>query len=172
MFRLTAPRKIATGFALTLFLGALAASPSQAQDDSGWAFGLGVFDYQRTGTAALGMVEYRSEAFSIFGVRAFKAAGGIAATSDSAFYGYAGLRYDFELGGDWYLTPNFSVALYENGDGKDLGGPLQFRSGIELAYRFSNGRRLGLHFHHISNSRTYDLNPGEETLALVYSLGR
>ena len=68
------------------------------------------------------------------------------------------------------LTPNFAVGVYGNGDGKDLGYAVEFRSGVELAYRFDNYARLGLSFTHISNAGLDERNPGVESLVVMYSI--
>ena len=65
------------------------------------------------------------------------------------------------------MTPQFAVTLYEDGDGKDLGGPLEFRSGLEVAYDFARGPTVGLLFYHLSNGDFYDFNPGSNSLVLT-----
>ncbi|MCZ6727505.1 MAG: acyloxyacyl hydrolase, partial [Acidobacteria bacterium] len=72
------------------------------------------------------------------------------------------------------LAPNFAVSLYEQGDGKDLGHEIEFRSGLELACSHRGGSSLGLEFYHISNSSISDVNPGSNSLLVYYSwpLGR
>ncbi len=94
---------------------------------------------------------------------------GINSTDEGDVYGYGGVNWDIPLADSgFYLTPNFMVGLYHNGGGKDLGGALEFRSGIEGSYEFSNGSRLGATFNHISNASIYDKNPGAEALLVVY----
>lgn len=90
-------------------------------------------------------------------------------TDEGDVYGYGGVNWDIRLGDTpFILTPNFMVGAYHHGDGKDLGGALEFRSGIEASYEFTNGSRLGATFNHISNASIYDKNPGAEALLLVY----
>lgn len=85
-----------------------------------------------------------------------------------ALYGHAGFYSDFDLGSRFILSPSISVGAYHDGDGKDLGGVIEFRSAIELAHRFYNKSRLGLQFGHLSNAHIYDSNPGEEFLIVNY----
>jgi hypothetical protein len=66
-------------------------------------------------------------------------------------------------------TPGFAAGLFHRGGGQNLGGPVEFRSSIELAYRFGDGSRLGLNLSHLSNGGFYDRNPGTESLVLVWS---
>lgn len=147
--------------------------PSQAlaQGSEGWAFNLGVFDVIDSDKATEGGLEYRFRPFELWTLELTPMVG-FSATDEGNYWGYGGLRYDLELGSKWVMTPHFSISLYEQGDGKDLGGVVEFRSGLDIAYRFEGGSRLGLSFYHLSNARIYELNPGSESLVLVYSLGR
>jgi hypothetical protein len=95
---------------------------------------------------------------------------GLFATTDAAFYAYAGLYTDFYFGKRLVLSPSFSIGGFHEGEGKDLGGALEFRSALELAYRFDNASRLGVQIGHISNASIYDTNPGEEFIILNYSI--
>ena len=68
------------------------------------------------------------------------------------------------------VTPSFAPGLYERGDGKDLGHAIEFRSGLDLAYRRKNGARIGAEFHHLSNASLDENNPGAETFLFTYSI--
>ena len=92
------------------------------------------------------------------------------ASSDGAFYGFGGVLVDFYLGRRFVFTPSFAAGLYEDGDGKDLGHAVEFRSSVELAYRFNDRSRLGMSFYHLSNAGLSDNNPGTEVLSLNYSI--
>lgn len=89
-------------------------------------------------------------------------------TTDSALYGYGGFYYDINLSGSWVFSPNVVAGAFSQGSGKDLGHGIQFRSGLELNYRFASDRRLGIAFNHISNASLGDANPGAETLFVSY----
>jgi lipid A 3-O-deacylase len=95
---------------------------------------------------------------------------GFTATGEGGTYGYAGVGIDIFFGRRFVMTPNFAAGIYGNGDGKDLGYPVEFRSGVNFAYRFDDRSRLGLAFHHISNAGLDDRNPGVESLVLTYSI--
>ena len=144
----------------------LLAQPVRADDPAFLAFGGGYFDINDDKDATEFRIEYRGgKRFWIF-----KPMVGGMATSDAAIYGFVGVNVDLFFGRRFVLTPNFAAGLYHDGDGKDLGPSVEFRSGIELAYRFDNRSRLGVAFHHISNASLDDNNPGTEILAIVYSL--
>lgn len=94
---------------------------------------------------------------------------GVTATRDRDAYVYAGGGYDWQFKERWRLTPSFAVGAYHRGDGKDLGGALEFRSSLALAYAFENGE-LGLDVNHVSNAGYYDRNPGAESVMLTWSV--
>jgi hypothetical protein len=95
---------------------------------------------------------------------------GVGGNNDGGLYGFAGLQYDINLIGRFYLIPGFGVGLYREGGSKDLGGPIEFKSSIEGAYEFDNGWRAGVSLWHISNAHIYDHNPGTETIEATVSI--
>ena len=74
----------------------------------------------------------------------------------------AGSRFYTEL----HAMPGL---LIDNG-GIDLGGPIEFRSGIELGYEARNGWRYALSYDHRSNADIYRRNPGVETYMFRVSI--
>jgi len=96
------------------------------------------------------------------------AAGGMA-TSRGTLYVYSGFRFDLPVGSAWRVSPQTAVGFYHQGDGKDLGGAIEFRSGLELSRRIGARSRLGILFYHLSNAGIYERNPGTESLVLTYS---
>jgi hypothetical protein len=83
---------------------------------------------------------------------------------------YAGFSFDLPLGKRVILRPSFAPGYYNMGSGKDLGYSLEFRSGLEVGWRFSNGTRLGVEFNHISNGGLGDRNPGANSLLLMVTI--
>ena len=120
-------------------------------------------DYDRAAQFGL---EYRFNPID-FGIR--PTIGGYV-TSRGSVYGYGGLNWDVAVTKELYIIPNFMIGAYGKGDGRDLGGVLEFRSGLEIAYQFPNQHRLGLTYNHTSNASIYEHNPGVEVLALTYSI--
>ena len=131
------------------------------------AFGAGYYDvYQKKHEAAEIRLEYRaSEKIWIL-----KPLFGVMGTSDTAFFGYGGFLVDLFFGRRFVLTPSLGAGYYNDGDGRDLGYGLEFRSSIEFSYRFDNRARLGLAFYHLSNANLGDFNPGTEVLGVLYSI--
>ncbi len=111
--------------------------------------------------------EYRFAEWG-YGVRPILGAFG---DTKGAAYGYGGLNWDVALiPNQLYIVPNFAVGAYHEGAGKDLGGVLEFRSGIELDYQFQNQHQLGIALNHLSNASIYSHNPGEESIIVTYSV--
>lgn len=94
---------------------------------------------------------------------------GAMATVDEAIYGYAGFRLEIPLGERFVLAPQTAAGYYERGDGKELGGSVQFRSGLELAYRLSPAHSVGAVLYHLSNAGLERPNPGSESLILFWA---
>jgi len=94
---------------------------------------------------------------------------GLTATDESSVWVYAGARYDLTDRSAWTIAPGFAVSLYEQGDGKDLGQPLEFRSSIEVGRRVSEELRVGLIFYHLSNASMKEVNPGSNSLVLSFA---
>ena len=94
---------------------------------------------------------------------------GVMASGDAAIYGYGGIAFDWMLS-SLILTPSFAVGGYLDGDGKDLGHTIEFRSALEIAYQFPDRHRLGLMLYHLSNASLADNNTGTEVISLSYSI--
>jgi hypothetical protein len=93
---------------------------------------------------------------------------GAMVNDQGSFYVYGGLRCDFPLAKPWELSIQFASGLYRAGSGFDLGGVVEFRSGIELSYPLAPRGRVGLLLFHLSNAGLYTHNPGSESLVLTY----
>lgn len=128
---------------------------------------VGIFDVTDDNNSTQFGAEYRHRDV-FYGLRP---TAGLSIDTDGGVYGYGGLNWDIPLGASgFYLTPNFMAGLYHRGDSKRLGGPIEFRSGIEGSYQFNNGHRAGVAFNHISNANIYNRNPGAETLLFNYAI--
>ena len=92
---------------------------------------------------------------------------GFSASTDGEFWIGAGHAYTLNLFNErTFIQFHAMTGLYEDGSGADLGGALEFRSGIELGYQAPNGTRVGLGVDHRSNAGIYSRNPGLETVHL------
>jgi len=84
---------------------------------------------------------------------------GLMITADNAGYIYTGVQAKYKLG-FLNITPSFTPGLYHEGDGKDLGHLLEFKSEVQLSLDFSKSSKLGFSYNHISNASLGDKNPG------------
>ena len=161
-------RKQAIAAVLAIGVAALGASatPARAEEPDFISISAGAFDINDTETTAEFRAEYRSD-LRFWHLMPFV---GVMGTADSALYGYAGLGFELFFGPRLVLMPNAAFGAYADGDGKDLGSAIEFRTGLEVAYRFDDYSRLGLAFHHISNASIDENNPGTESLVLTYSI--
>lgn len=133
-------------------------------------FGIGVFDFKREKyRTAEFRIEYRPNVVWY----TFRPTFGAMLTAKGSHYIYAGFGFEWFIK-RFLFSPNFALGYYGKGGGKDLGFPIEFRSGIEAGFKFSNNARIGIHFYHMSNARKLfhwsNRNPGEESLVLFYSL--
>ena len=94
---------------------------------------------------------------------------GLETTSRGSFWGGAGLLLDIPIG-RFSLVPQAGVGAYGQGRGKNLGSPLEFRTGVELAYRFADSSRIGAEFTHMSNADVARHNPGTEAITVSYEI--
>ena len=169
MRKATLALSVSVALLLTILLPI--AMPARAADADNnvslLAFSAGMYDVlEQKDEAAEARIEYRAaQKFWLF-----KPFGGLMATSDGSAHAFAGLLVDIDLPSNFVLTPSFAPGLYHEGGGKDLGHVIEFRSQIELSYRFQNRSRLGLSINHLSNMGLSDANPGVESIAVTYAL--
>ena len=80
-------------------------------------------------------------------------------TEDNAAYVYTGVQAQYKIG-SLNFTPSFSPGLYHEGDGKDLGHVIEFKSELQFSLDLSGNSQLGFSYNHISNASLGDKNPG------------
>ena len=80
-------------------------------------------------------------------------------TENAALYAYTGVEWNFDLG-PVNFTPSFAPGLYGEGNGKDLGHILEFKSEVQASFNLSENSQLGMSYNHISNASLGDKNPG------------
>ena len=80
-------------------------------------------------------------------------------TADNAAYIYTGVQAQYKIGAINF-TPSFTPGLYHEGDGKDLGHLVEFKSELQFSLNLSNSSELGFSYNHLSNASLGDKNPG------------
>ena len=128
---------------------------------SGINFYTGMFDFSDDGKrSTIYGIEHQNENLyrdTIFG--RISPVTGAMITADSATYVYTGIETNYSLG-ILNVTPSFTPGWYRQGDGKDLGHPLEFKSEVQLSLDLSEGTNLGMSYNHVSNASLGDKNPG------------
>ena len=80
-------------------------------------------------------------------------------TADNATYFYTGVQAHYKLGA-LNLTPSFAPGYYNEGDGKDLGHALEFKSEVQLSLDLPKDSQFGFSYNHLSNASLGEKNPG------------
>src|SRR3954452_12011632 len=88
------------------------------------------------------------------------------ASANTTSYRFAGVGFELNLGDSFSFTPSIAAGYYGPGLGetRDYNRVMEFRSGVEAAYQFSNDFRAGLAFYHFSNSGTSERSPTSDVL--------
>ena len=130
----------------------------------------GSSDYDDDNTSSLIGLNYHltKNDFNILNIMDINPVVGLFVTAESASMLYSG--FETNLGAETiFLNLSSSAGLYNNGDGKDLGNTLQFKSEINLFYSLSKTTRIGLGSHHISNAGISSVNPGVNNYYLIFN---
>ncbi|MEM7483401.1 MAG: acyloxyacyl hydrolase [Acidobacteriota bacterium] len=158
------------GLALGAAFPALAEDPVEERPPVEWIVTAGAFDVGVEEVAEAG-IELRFGSFELpLGQRSLPLGftlGGMV-NDDGGYYLWSGFRYDWHLNDRWRVTPSLGTGIYSAGEGKNLGGPVEFRSSLEISFEVADRTRLSLNLYHLSNGILYDLNPGSESLVLGF----
>ena len=84
---------------------------------------------------------------------------GLMITADNASYVYTGVQAQYKLG-SINITPSFAPGYYNEGNGKDLGHALEFKSEVQLSVDLPKDSQLGFSYNHLSNASLGKKNPG------------
>ena len=88
---------------------------------------------------------------------------GFSQTDQSSLWVGAGFAHRIPLGEAVYFETFLAPGYYSQGDGPDLGSPLEFRSGAEINVQVTERLGIGVGYDHRSNGDIEALNPGLET---------
>ena len=128
-------------------------------------FGVGAFDVFRENRETAFSLEYQPAHVW----HTIRPVAGAMITTHLATYLHLGFAFSWVIGDVFLLSPGFSAGWYQKGkSGKDLGFPLEFRSGVIVAWVHKQ-QRFGVHFYHLSNASLGRINPGAESLTLFFS---
>ena len=80
-------------------------------------------------------------------------------TGDGAGYAYTGFEINYALG-PLNVTPSFAPGYYHQGEGKDLGHPIEFKSEVQVSLDLGDTTNFGMSYNHVSNASLGEKNPG------------
>ena len=160
-------------FLVTLFLTLLFINVLKAEEkNNALSFFTGTFDViDKEGddqTTLFGMEHKNDSLFRDTFLGKFKPISGGFVTGNNSIYLYTGVEAQYGLG-PLKILPSFSPGYYEKGNGKDLGGILEFKSEIKLDFDFFADTKLGYSYSHISNNDWGDTNPGTDNQQITFS---
>ena len=89
-------------------------------------------------------------------------------TDKSSIYLYTGVQAQYKIG-SLNIIPSFAPGYYEEGDGKDLGMALEFKSEIKVSFEIFKDSKIGYSYSHISNNDWGDKNPGVDNQTISFS---
>ena len=154
--------KIFLTIILTLFVLPINAEEIKVDSDHQYNFYTGNFDFSdHKQKAILFGFQHQNETLErkTFLGNASPITGGFI-TENSATYLYTGVEWNYAMGEKMTFTPSFAPGLYGQGDGKDLGHILEFKTEIQASYAISEVSSFGISYNHISNASLGDKNPG------------
>ena len=130
----------------------------------------GMFDFSDDGkrSSILGIQHQNENLFRETFLGKVSPVTGFMFTADSATYFYTGVQADYNIG-KINFTPSFTPGLYGQGDGKDLGHILEFKSELQMSLDLSKNSELGFSYNHISNASLGDKNPGANSYMFNFS---
>ena len=121
----------------------------------------GIFDFSDDGQRAslLGVQHQNEELYRNSFLGKLSPITGGFLTKNNAFYLYTGLQAEYNVG-FLKITPSFAPGYYNEGGGKDLGHPLEFKSEVQMSFDLGDSSQMGMSYNHISNASFGTKNPG------------
>jgi hypothetical protein len=89
-------------------------------------------------------------------------------TGKGATYLYTGIEGQYGIG-PVKILPSFAPGYYKQGDGKNLGNVLEFKSEVKVGFDIFKKSKIGYSYSHISNNDWGDRNPGTDNQQITFS---
>ena len=121
----------------------------------------GIFDFSddKKKSTIFGLQHLNDNLFRESFIGTIKPVTGFMLTADSTTYFYTGVQAEYKIG-KINLIPSFTPGLYHEGDGKDLGHLVEFKSELQLSLDLSPSTEFGFSYNHLSNASLGEKNPG------------
>ena len=141
-------------FIISLGLSLLVSNTSLTEEKrSGINFYTGMFDFSddKKSSTLFGIEHQNENLYRDTILGRVSPVSGMMVTADNAAYYELGLLK---------VTPSFTPGIYSQGDGKDLGHPLEFKSEVQLSMDLGESTNFGMSYNHVSNASLGEKNPG------------
>ena len=124
-------------------------------------FFTGMFDFSddKQASGLIGLQHQNDELFRKSFLGKLSPISGGFLTEKNAIYLYTGIQAEYEIG-SLNFTPSFAPGYYSQGNGKDLGSVIEFKTEVQVTYDLSEATHLGMSYNHISNASIGSKNPG------------
>ena len=134
-----------------------------------WNFYTGMFDFSDDGKRSnlFGLQHINENLYRESFLGTLQPVTGAFITADNAGYIYTGFQIPNKSGALTF-TPSFTLGLYSEGDGKDLGHVIEFKTEIQISYELSDNSEIGMSYNHISNASLGDKNPGANSYLINF----
>ena len=160
-------KKLIKTFFITLSIFIFLASITRAEDDK-YSFGdhelnffSGMFDFSDKGkrSGIFGLQHQNESLFRDSFIGTLSPVSGVMLTVDNSSYFYTGVQAQYKIG-KINFVPSFTPGIYSEGDGKDLGHPIEFKSELQMSFDIFENSELGFSYNHLSNASLGEKNPG------------
>ena len=134
-----------------------------------WNFYSGMFDFSDNGArSTLIGIQHQNESLtrdSFLGT--LSPISGFMFTADNASYIYTGIQAQYNFG-KLNIIPSFTPGIYGEGNGKDLGHVVEFKSELQLSLDLFENSEFGFSYNHISNASLGEKNPGANSYMINF----
>ena len=168
-------KKLKNFFFVILSVSIFLSSITKAEDTK-YSFGnhelnffSGMFDFSDKGkrSAILGIQHQDENLLRNSFLGTLSPVTGIMITADNASYFYTGVQAQYKMG-KLNIVPSFTPGIYNEGDGKDLGHPIEFKSELQVSLDIFSNSELGFSYNHLSNASLGDKNPGANSYMINF----
>ena len=168
-------KKIIKIFILTISVFITLTSITKSEDrkysfgDHELNFFSGMFDFSDKGkrSTIFGLQHQNESLFRDSYLGTLSPVTGVMLTADKASYFYTGVQAQYKVG-KLNIVPSFTPGIYNEGNGKDLGHPIEFKSELQVSLDIFSNSELGFSYNHLSNASLGDKNPGANSYMINF----
>ena len=156
-------------FIIVLFVFISSANAENNSSSNKWNFYTGMFDFSDDGKKSnlFGIQHINENLYRESFLGKLQPVTGAFITADNAGYIYTGFQIPYEVG-SLKITPSFAPGLYSEGDGKDLGHIIEFKSELQISINLTSDSEIGISYNHLSNASIGNKNPGANSYIINF----